>query len=201
MPLPSLLQWVSIRTAACDSTARQRDKKSILFRPTYAAPRRKTRETLCTTALHTRSASSTWCTQHSMQSFSLSVQSYCSSTHTTAPQRTAACTTPVGTSSFFPPHIDQKPPNLNKRCCSTLCMFYAAQSFGRRPVLAKHFLESPVGNSARCFEKITSAKIFWDSDKFTTYGFWNLNFLLHTASGTCNFFVAVCRNLCTVTRM
>ena len=151
-----------------------------------------------------------------MQSFLPSVQSYCSSTHTTAPQRTAACTTPVETSSFFPPHIDQKPPNFNKRCCSTLCMFYEARPFGRRPVLAKHFLESPVGNSARCLEKITSAKIFWDSDKFTTYGFWNIeffsprrnlctvekilsakifwdfNFLLHTASGTCNFF---CRRL------
>ena len=92
-------------------------------------------------------------------------------THTTPPY----CTTPL-LRCAPPAHCTSSPPSFSHRpkipqcirCFSQLFPYiYVDMRVGRRPVLAKHFLNTHVGISARCFEKITSPKIFWHLVKFT----------------------------------
>ena len=85
------------------------------------------------------------------------------------------CTTPL-LRCAPPAHCTSSPPSFSHRpkipqcirCFSQLFPYiYVDMRVGRRPVLAKHLLNTLVGISARCFEKITSPKIFWHLVKFT----------------------------------
>ena len=89
--------------------AAQAELKVNSFSPNLNSTKKKNLSSTKLPEIHTRSASSAWCTSPSLLA-SLLLSYHIALAHTTL--RTAY-TTPVETSSFFPPHIDKINPNLN----------------------------------------------------------------------------------------